>query len=66
LEEKHPDLSVNDLRQCAYIKMNLRSNEVAFINNINKKSVYMIRYRLKHKLGLNPSDDIKAYLDHFE
>ncbi len=65
LQEKHPDLSANDLRHCAYIKLNLRSNEVALINNINKKSVYMIRYRLKSKLGLNPTDTMKRYLGQF-
>lgn len=58
-----PELSHNDLKHCAYIKVNLTSKEIARIMNISPKSVQMVRYRLKKKFGLNPEQDLIRFID---
>ncbi|UKN01122.1 tetratricopeptide repeat protein [Paracrocinitomix mangrovi] len=65
LKEKYPKLTQNDLRHCAYIKMNLNSKEIGMFLNIMPKSVKMNRYRLKKKLGLEDSEDIYEFLKDF-
>lgn len=62
LNKKFPELTSNDLKACAYIRMNLSSKEVASLTNVNPKSVIMHRYRLKKKLQLNKEDDLKNFL----
>lgn len=62
LNTKFPNLTNNDLKSCAYIRMNLSSKEVSILTNIEPKSVKMHRYRLKKKLELNKEDDLKNFL----
>ncbi|PTX63792.1 tetratricopeptide repeat protein [Kordia periserrulae] len=62
LNKNFPELTSNDLKACAYVRMNLSSKEVASLTNVNPKSVIMHRYRLKKKLQLNKEDDLKNFL----
>lgn len=62
LNHRFPHLSSNDLRNCAYIRMNLSTKEVSILMNITPKSAKMNRYRLKKKLGLSEEEDLKNYL----
>lgn len=62
LESEH-QLSVNDLRLCAYIKMKLINKEIARMMNINAQSVITARYRLKKKLGIDT--DVNSYINDF-
>ncbi len=62
LNAKFPNLTNNDLKSCAYIRMNLSSKEVSILTNIEPKSVKMHRYRLKKKLELTKEDDLKNFL----
>lgn len=52
LKVVHPDLSINELKFCAYTKMNLNGKEISRLLNINPSSVQVSRYRLKRKMGL--------------
>lgn len=52
LKNRAPNLSVNDLKHCAYIVSNLKSKEVALLINVSPRSVETTRYRIKKKLGL--------------
>ncbi len=72
-EKMHPDffkqllklnqnLTQNDLRQCAYIKLNLSTKEIAWILNIDANSVRINRYRIKKKLQLAENVDLIAYI----
>lgn len=65
LETKHTNLTNRELKQCAFIKLNLGIKEVAIMNGINVRSVQMIRYRLKKKLKLLPDDDLDKYIHQF-
>lgn len=55
LRERYPQTSPNDLRLCAYLRMNLSTKEIANLLNISVRGVEGSRYRLRKKLGL-PGD----------
>ncbi len=55
LREHYPQTSPNDLRLCAYLRMNLSTKEIANLLNISVRGVEGSRYRLRKKLGL-PGD----------
>lgn len=48
----HPSLTPNDLRLCAYLRLNLSSKEIAPLLNISVRSVEIKRYRLRKKMEL--------------
>jgi len=56
------NLTQNELRMCAYIKMNMSTKEIANILNISDRSIQTSRYRLKKKLNLNPEIDLTTYI----
>lgn len=62
LKKSFPELTTNDLRNCAYIKMNLSTKEIASLMNITPKSAKMNRYRLKKKLSLSPDDSVQEFI----
>jgi len=63
LRVKYPDLTANDLRLCAYIKIGLNSKELADLLNIKPSSVYISRSRLRKKLNLDTDTDLHSYLN---
>lgn len=62
LGEKHPDLSIQNKRLAALIKVELSNREIGQILNISHSSVKMGRYRLKTKVGLKEKDKLTDYL----
>jgi len=62
LNEKYPVLSANDLRICAFIRMNLTTQEIATILNITYRGAEVIRYRLRKKLELDRSINLATFL----
>ncbi|MDG1685310.1 MAG: helix-turn-helix transcriptional regulator [Flavobacteriaceae bacterium] len=62
LDELHPDLTPNDIRICAFIKLNIPNKQMASLLNINPKSLEMTRYRLRKKLGLAERSDLYNYI----
>lgn len=63
LKEKFPELSNNDLRLCAYLKIGLNSKEIAELLNIQPSSFYISRSRLRKKLSLKPEEDLYTFLN---
>ncbi|MFK7971759.1 MAG: two-component regulator propeller domain-containing protein [Bacteroidia bacterium] len=53
LIKAHPQLTPNDHRLCAYLRMNLSSKEIAPLMNISVRGVEVSRYRLRKKLNLS-------------
>ena len=75
-EEVHPDfftklqtaykeLSQNELKICAYIKMKLSNKEIAQMLNISAKGMETARYRLKKKLQLTTHNDLNKFIQKF-
>lgn len=58
----HPDLSPNEVRMCAYIRLNLTTKEIAALTNRSSRTVETVKYRLHKKLGLDDESTV-AYLN---
>lgn len=65
LKEQYPDLTPNELKLCAFIRMNLSSKEIAQLMNITIKAVEVGRYRLRKKLKLDPDKNLYEFLLQF-
>lgn len=61
LYSRHPDLSANEVRMCAYIMLNLTTKEIAALTNRSVRTIDTIKYRLHKKLGLT-DESTAAYL----
>lgn len=64
LKEQYPDLTPNELKLCAFLRMNLSSKEIAQLMNITIKAVEVGRYRLRKKLKLDPEQNLYEFLLH--
>ena len=62
LKSEHPELTSNDLRLCAYLRLNLSSKEIAPLLNISVKSVEIKRYRLRKKMDLGRNVNLTDYI----
>lgn len=62
LKEQFPDLTPNELKICAYVKMNLSIKEIAQLLNITTKAVEVGRYRLRKKLNIGPEVNLYDFL----
>lgn len=62
LKSAYPEISPNDLKLCALIKLNLSIKEMAVILNISPDSVKTARYRLRKKLQLNTEDNLTDFI----
>ncbi|MCL5127333.1 MULTISPECIES: triple tyrosine motif-containing protein [unclassified Algibacter] len=58
----HPKLTSNDLRLCAYLRLNLSSKEIAPLLNISHRSVEVKRYRLRKKMELPHETSLTNYI----
>ncbi|MDO6596541.1 triple tyrosine motif-containing protein [Oceanihabitans sp. 2_MG-2023] len=58
----HPSLTPNDLRLCAYLRLNLSSKEIAPLLNISPRSVEVKRYRLRKKIELPHEASLTSYI----
>ncbi|GGH22985.1 triple tyrosine motif-containing protein [Mucilaginibacter phyllosphaerae] len=62
LKHDHPDLVPNDLKLCAYLRMNMNSKEMASLLNISLRGVEIRRYRLRKKLNLPHDKNLVEFL----
>jgi DNA-binding CsgD family transcriptional regulator len=58
----HPSLTPNDLRLCAYLRLNLSSKEIAPLLNISVRSIEIKRYRLRKKMELPHETGLVEYI----
>lgn len=61
LKSKHPDLVPNDIKLCAYLRMNMSSKEMASLLNISVRGVEIRRYRLRKKLNLEHDKNLAEF-----
>ena len=62
VKSHHPSLTPNDLRLCAYLRLNLASKEIAPLLNISVRSVEIKRYRLRKKMELPHEVSLVEYI----
>jgi CheY-like chemotaxis protein len=56
------DFTPNELRLCAFIRLNMSNKEIALINFTSPDSVNTARKRLKKKLGLLPHESLQLFI----
>ncbi|MEJ6792238.1 MAG: LuxR C-terminal-related transcriptional regulator [Lacinutrix sp.] len=62
LKAEHSILTPNDLKLCAYLRLNLSSKEIAPLLNISARSVEVKRYRLRKKMNLPHKTSLANYI----
>lgn len=62
LNKLSSELTSNDLKLCALLKLNMNIKESASVLNIEPASVKTARYKLRKKFGLQPDDDLIEYI----
>ncbi|MEE9349145.1 MAG: triple tyrosine motif-containing protein [Flavobacteriaceae bacterium] len=62
LKKMHSNLTPNDLRFSAFLRLNLSSKELAPLLNISYRSVEIKRYRLRKKLNLAHETSLIEYI----
>jgi ligand-binding sensor domain-containing protein/DNA-binding CsgD family transcriptional regulator len=61
LKEGYPELTPNDLKLSAYLRMNMSSKEIASLLNITVRSVELRRYRLRKKLNMEHDKNLVEF-----
>lgn len=61
LKSQYPELVPNDLKLCAYLRMNMSSKEIASLLNISLRGVEIRRYRLRKKLNLEHDKNLAEF-----
>lgn len=56
------DLTPNELRLCAFIRLNMTNKEISLINYTTADSVNTARKRLKKKIGLQPHESLQTFI----
>lgn len=65
LKEKHPNLTENELRLCAYCKMNISNKHIAQMLSVQPQTIIIARYRLRKKMGLSKEIILDDYIRQF-
>ncbi len=63
LEEKYPNLTSNEIKQCILIKEGLTYKEISAIMNISVSGVKIARNRLRKKLDLDNKTKTQDFID---
>lgn len=58
LRARYPNLTNNDLKICAYVKLGMSTKEIASLMNIELSSAESARYRLRKNMGLAQTDSL--------
>lgn len=57
LQERFPDLTPNERKLCAFLRLNMSTKEIATITHQSVNSINVARTRLRKKLGIDSSDE---------
>ena len=63
LRGRAQSLTENELKHCAYVKMQLSNKEVATMSGISPDSVKVARRRIKKKLDLQNEESLSAFIN---
>ena len=61
-KQDYPDISPQEMKLSAYLRMNLSTKEIAHLLNISVRGVEIARYRLRKKLKLERSDNLQEFI----
>lgn len=63
LTQRFPELTENEKRLCAQVRLNLSIKDIASVNNISVKAVEMARYRLRKKMNVPHDANLIDFLN---
>lgn len=66
LHQRYPKLTSNDLRFCAYFRLNLPTKDIAQLMNISTKGVEMARYRIRKKIDIASDKSLSEFFVEFK
>lgn len=66
LHSTYTELTSNDLRFCAYLRLNLSSKDIAHLMNISLKGVEMARSRIRKKIGIPSTKSLTEFMIEFK
>ncbi|SEJ04645.1 Y_Y_Y domain-containing protein [Cyclobacterium xiamenense] len=61
-KKAYENLSPQEIKLSAYLRMNLSTKEIAYLMNISVRGVEIARYRLRKKLNMERSDNLQEYI----
>lgn len=62
LQARYPDLSPNERKLCAFIRLNMTIKDISAITYQSENSIRVARIRLRKKIGLDRDENLVAFL----
>lgn len=62
LSQAFPDLSPNEIKICAFLRLNMSTKEISSITHQSVKSINMARFRLRKKLNIDRDENLITFL----
>jgi tetratricopeptide (TPR) repeat protein/DNA-binding CsgD family transcriptional regulator len=62
LNNLYPDLSPNDQKLCAFLRLNMTTKEIATITYLSVNSINIARHRLRKKLNIEHEENLISFL----
>ena len=62
LKNQNPDLTLHDLKLCAYLKIGMDNKNIAQVTNVAPDSVKKSIFRLRKKLKLDPEQNLRRFI----
>ncbi len=65
LIKEYPTLTPNELRLCAFLRLNMSTKEIAAITYQSNQSIKVARYRLRKKLNIDDKENLVSFITRF-
>lgn len=65
LSKDYPDLSPNEIKLCAFLKLKLSTKEISQVTRKSAQTIKIARYRLRLKLGLGREENLTIFLSKY-
>jgi tetratricopeptide (TPR) repeat protein/DNA-binding CsgD family transcriptional regulator len=65
LRDRFPDLTPSEIRLSALLRLNMTTKEISALTHQSERAIILARHRLRHKLGLQTSDNLVIFLAQF-
>jgi hypothetical protein len=65
LLQRYPSLTKNEIRLCAFAKMNFSTKDISAITQQSSNSILVARSRLRKKIGLDENQNLTAFFKSF-
>jgi tetratricopeptide (TPR) repeat protein len=63
LNEEFPNLSANEKKLCAFLKLNMTTKEISALTYQSPNSITVARSRLRKKLGIDQEENLSTFLE---